>query len=139
MWSSYYIIQMVEQHLISDLATIVDDYSREMWLFSAGSAGETRYLYRSKDAALKHACEWMYKKINDHLGENLYGLDLFSQHRQDYFIVSNDSGVDYVIRLKETLQNNYNKLLDLYAVMWHVNHSVVEQLHYCTKDDIKLI
>ena len=121
--------QMVEQVLISDLATIVEHYSQEMWLFTAD---ETRNLYHSQSEALQYACEWMYKKTNDILGNDLFELNLFNQQYHDYFVVGRDGGIDYVIRLKETLQNDYDNLCCIYE-KFGVERYVVEQLHYCTK------
>ena len=123
--------KMVEQHLISDLATIVKDYSLEMWQFSTG---EERYLYRSHDAALKYACEWLYKNINVRLGDYLYRLTWFFKDKQDWFVVGEDGGLSFVIRVKETLQNDYDKLCAIYTALWGVKNPVIEQLYYSTKD-----
>ena len=119
--------QIVQQYLISDLANVVDEYSTEMWLFSTP---QTKYLYRSQRAAVNHACEWMYKNINDILGPGVYYI---SKNHQDYFIVENRRGVNFALRLKETLQNDYDKLHAIYSEMGRLN-PVVEQLFYYTKD-----
>ena len=131
MWSNYSIIQMVEQHLISDLATIVEEYSREMWQFSTG---EERYLCLSHDVALRYACEWLYKKINVDLRDNLYHLTFFPEDKQDCFVVGKGGGFSFAIALTETLQNDYNKLCDIYTEIWVVKNPVIEQLHYCTNE-----
>ena len=124
---------MVEEHLISDLANVVHSYSREMWLFSTG---EKRYLYHSQDAALKHACKWMYKKINDRLKQNIYQspMSSYNKEEQDYFIVS-DKNVTLLSKVKETVQNDYDILVNISRGILYPRSCFVEQLHYCTKDE----
>ena len=68
----------------------------------------------------------MYKSINDWLGPSVY---YYNKNHEDYFIVENRGGVNFALRLKETLQNDYDKLHAIYSEMGRLN-PVVEQLQY---------